>query len=579
MEGSMATLARSKPTARGINQFSRLAVGLVQWGIALFALVLVLFPTWPIIYQSFLSQPLYEVDQALTLSNYPRVLTNPAIWRVIGNTVIFMVGSTLVGTVLGILFAVLLTRTNVPGRSVFSKFITIPYYVSALILAFAWRVMYGPQGFITVAVGQLGLPTWNLYSMGGLIVVSALYFMPLTYLYCSSSLLLADPQLENAARISGARPPRVLWTITIPLIRPAMLYSVLLTLVSGIELLSIPLVLGVPNNIDVLSTFLYRSAIQSGSTDYGMLAVVALLVVAFVTVLVRMQNELTKHERRFVSVGGKASRARLLSLGALRWPAAILVGLLVVATIVVPLVGITLQAFTPFLSPLANPFKLLTLDNFAQAFEFGRYRQSILNSLFLATVGGLIATLFMAMCALVAYRSWFPFRGAVKYLALYPRAFPGTVIGLGFLWALLSVPAVGWLRNTIWILVIAYSMRYLPLGFSSVSPSILQISDELDRAARVSGANWLSVIRRILLPLLRPALIATYLLLFITFLKEYSVALFLNAPGSEVIGTTMIQVSEQGGMGPVAALAVVQLIIIGIVMGISGLVPSVKVRE
>jgi len=575
----MATLARSKPATRGVNQFSRLGVGAVQWGIALLALVLVLFPTWPIIYQSFLRQPLYEAGQALTFSNYPRVLTNPTIWRVIGNTVIFMVGSTLLGTLLGILFAVLLTRTNVPGRTWFAKLITIPYYVSALILAFAWRVMYGPQGFITVAVGQLGLPTWNLYSMGGLIVVSALYFMPLTYLYCSSSLLLADPQLENAARISGARPPRVLWTITIPLIRPAMLYSVLLTLVSGIELLSIPLILGVPNNIDVLSTFLYRTAIQSGSTDYGMLAVVALLVVVFVTVLVRLQNELTKQERRFVSVSGKVSRARLLSLGALRWPAAVLVGLLVLTTILVPLAGITLQAFTPFLSPLANPFSLLTLDNFRQAFEFQTYRVSILNSLFLATVGGLIATLFMALCALVAYRSSFPFRGAVKYLALYPRAFPGTVIGLGFLWALLSVPALGWLRNTLWILVIAYSMRYLPLGFSSVSPSILQISDELDRAARVSGANWLGVIRHILLPLLRPALIATYLLLFITYLKEYSVALFLNAPGSEVIGTTMIQVSEQGGMGPVAVLAVVQLVIIGIVMGISGLVPTAKVRE
>jgi iron(III) transport system permease protein len=107
----------------------------------------------------------------------------------------------------------------------------------------------------------------------------------------------------------------------------------------------------------------------------------------------------------------------------------------------------------------------------------------------------------------------------------------------------------------------------------------LQISDELDRAARVSGASWLGVIRHILLPLLRPALIATYLLLVITFLKEYSVALFLNAPGSEVIGTTMIQVSEQGGMGPVAALAVVQLAIIAVVTWLSTLLPSVKVRE
>src|SRR5215213_8668098 len=217
----MATLARTKSATRGVNRFSRLAVGLVQWGIALLVLVLVLFPTWPIIYQSFLRQPLYQTGQALTLSNYPRVLTNPAIWRVIGNTIIFMVGSTLVGSGLGIFFAVLLTRTNVPGRSWFAKLITIPYYVSALILAFAWRVMYRPQGLITVAVGQLGLPKWNLYSMAGPIVVSALYFMPLTYLYCSSSLRLADPQLEYAARIAGARPIQTLMRITIPLIRPA----------------------------------------------------------------------------------------------------------------------------------------------------------------------------------------------------------------------------------------------------------------------------------------------------------------------------------------------------------------------
>lgn len=575
----MATLAEKTPIVSSPRRSSRLNDRLVQWVIAILVTALVLFPTWPIIYQSFLARPLYEAGQSLTLSNYPRVLSNPKIWQVIGNTVIFMIGSTLLGSAIGILCAVILTRTDIPGRRIFAALITTPYYVSALILAFAWRVMYGPQGFLTVAVRSLGLPTWNLYSMGGLIVVSAIYFMPVVYLYCSSSLSLADPQLEAAARISGARPFRILRSITIPLIRPAMLYSVLLTLVSGIELLSIPLVLGVPNNIDVLSTFLYRTAIQSGSTDYGSLAVVALLVVVFVTLLVRMQSSLTKQERRFVSVGGKVSRSRLLSLGALRWPVAILMWLLVILTILVPLFGITLQAFTPFLSPLVNPISTLTIDNFRQAFEFETYRVSILNSIFLAAVGGLIATIFMALCALVAYRSKFPLRGAVKYLALYPRAFPGTVIGLGFLWAILSIPAIGWLRNTLWVLVLAYSMRYLPLGFSSVSPSILQISDELDRAARVSGASWRGVMRHVMFPLLRPALIATYLLLFVTFLKEYSVALFLNAPGSEVIGTTMIQVSEQGGMGPVAALAVVQLAIIGVAIWAQRFVPAAKVRE
>jgi iron(III) transport system permease protein len=575
----MATSAQTDAAPRRARSARWRWDRVAQWAIAITVLLLVLFPTWPIIYQSFLRQPLYERGQSPTFDNFSRVLTNPAIWKVIGNTGIFMLGSTAVGTAIGIVLAVLLTRTDIPGRAIFTRLITIPYYVSALILAFGWAVMYGPQGFITVWVRNRGLPTWNLYSMGGLIVVSALYFMPLTYLYCSSSLRMADPQLEYAARIAGARPLRTLLRITVPLVRPAMLYSVLLTLVSSIELLSIPLVLGEPNRIDVLSTFLYRTALVSGTTDYGTLAVVALMVVAFVTLLVTVQNMLTRQERRFVSVGGKMSRARLLSLGGLRWPAAILVGLLIFLTILVPLGGIVLQAFTPFLSALINPFTTLTLGNFRQAFEFETYRVAIVNSLFVATVGGVIATIFMALCALLAYRSKFPFRGAVKYLAQYPRAFPGTIIGLGFLWALLSVPSVGWLRNTTWILIIAYTMRYLPLGFSSVSPSILQISDELDRAARVSGTTWLGVMRHIMLPLLRPALLATFTLLFITFLKEYSVALFLFARGSQVIGTTMLEVWAQGGPGPASALAVIQLVIIGVVLWLSGFIPAVKVRE
>ena len=565
--------------SRGLNRLSRFADRSAQWAIAALVTALVLFPTLPIIYQSFLAQPIYEAGQSLTLNNFYRVLTNEGIWKVIGNTAVFMIGSTLVGTTIGIAFAVLLTRTDIPGREIFASLITVPYYVSALILAFAWSAMYGPQGFLTVGVRQLGLPTWDLYSMGGLIVVAALYFMPLTYLYCSASLRLADPSLEYAARIGGANPIRTLTTITIPLVRPAILYSLLLTLVSALELLSIPLVLGEPNNIDVLSTFLYRTALISGLTDYGMLAVVALLVVVFVSLLVTLQNRLTRHERRFVTVGGKVSRARLLKLGVWRIPALVFMVLFVFFTIVVPLAGITLQSVTPFLSALVNPFDYLTLDNFREAFEFEAYRVAIINSLAIALIGGFLGTMFMAMCALVAYRSSFKFRGVLKYLALYPRAFPGTVIGLGFLWALLMVPEVGWIRNTIWILIIAYCMRYLPLGFSSVSPAILQISDELDRAGRVSGVNWLGALRYILFPLLRPALISTFILLFITFLKEYSVALFLFARGSQVIGTTMLEVWAQGGPGPAAALALVQLAIVAIATAISRRLPGTKIRE
>lgn len=121
-----------------------------------------------------------------------------------------------------------------------------------------------------------------------------------------------------------------------------------------------------------------------------------------------------------------------MHLGWLRWPLGFVVYLFAGLTILVPLGGIILQAFTPFLSALINPFSILTMDNFKQAFEFETYRVAIINSLLIAGVGGVVATLFMAAVALLTYRSKFPMRGAVKYIAQYPRAFPGTIIGLGF---------------------------------------------------------------------------------------------------------------------------------------------------
>ena len=185
----------------------------------------------------------------------------------------------------------------------------------------------------------------------------------------------------------------------------------------------------------------------------------------------------------------------------------------------------------------------------------------------------------MAFCALTVYRSELKGRKILSYLALYPRAFPGIIVGIGFLWAFLLIPGIGGVRNTIWVMALAFIMRHLPLGFTSISPAVLSVSTELDRAARVSGATWLRVARSIMLPLLRPALLSTYVLLIITFLKEYAVALFLFAPGSQVIGTTLIELWRQGNSGPISALATIQLVLTLIIVVISRKALGVKLYE
>ncbi len=551
----------------------------IQWGIFIITALLVIFPAWPILFQSVMDKPLYDPTRSFTVSNFTRVLSNGEFWGVLLGTLIYAVCTTFLAVIIGAALAILLTRTDMPGRKWLSIFIVVPFYVSPLVLAFAWITVFGPQGYFTNLIRNLGLPIWDLYSLAGITIVTATYYMPYAYLYCTSTLALADPQLEAAARIGGAGPLKALWSVTVPLMRPALVFSTLLVLVSTIELLSIPLVLGTPTNINVLATYVYTNGIVGVRTDYGGIAVISMLTVLLVTGLVALQSKLVAQERRFVTVGGKAARPRLLKLGGLRWVMSGLVVLYIFIAIVLPLLGILAQAFTSILSPFINPLTVVTLDNFDLILSTPAYSQSIINSVLIAVIGAAVGVLFMALVALTVYRSDLPGRKILSYLALYPRAFPGIIVGIGFLWAFLLIPGIGGIRNTIWVLALAFIMRHLPLGFTSISPAVLSISPELDRAARVSGATWLGVARSIMLPLLRPALLSAYVLLMITFLKEYAVALFLFAPGSQVIGTTLIELWRQGNGGPISALATIQLLITLLIVVLSRKVLGVKVYE
>jgi iron(III) transport system permease protein len=540
-----------------------------QWLLAVLLTALVAVPLAPILYQSVLSDRLYEPLKTFTLGNYALVLRNPEFWTTVTTTVIFVIATTALSVLLGITFAILLTRTDVPARGLLHDLVILPFYVSPLVLAFAWAILYGPSGFATIGVRILGLPTWQLYTVIGISVVSAVYYVPYSYLYATGSLALTDPQLEDAGRIAGAGPFRTLFSITLPLLRPAVAYGTLLTIVSAIELLSIPLVLGQPVGVQVLSTFLYATGTKSSPNDYGIVAAVSVMMLAVITLLVWLQVRVTGQERRFVTVGGKAIRGRVVALGRMRWLVAGLLWLYILIAVALPLLGIFAQSATSFLTPLVNPLELLTSENFSVIFTQPVYVESIRNSLVISLVGGGVAVLFIAFAVLVTTRSDFPLRGALSYVALYPRAVPGIIIGIGFLWTLLLIPGLGEIRNTLVVLTLAFIVRFLPLGFGAVMPSVLRISTELDRAARVSGASWLTTMWTILVPLLRPALASAFVLLFVSFLKEYASALFLVARGSEVIGTTMIELWRQGNSGPVAALSAIQLAItfVAIVIG------------
>jgi iron(III) transport system permease protein len=551
----------------GIAPTPRLIFGvesgrLIQWAVFLVTLQVVLAPLLPIIYQSFIDRPLYDAGHQWTAMSYARLAESGEFWQAMGNSVLFAVLATIFSQVVGAVLAILLGRTDMPGRGILGDMVLWPLILSALVLGFGWFMAYGPAGFVTqVLQGWLGFQPWSLYSITGMSIVAGTTHVPLAVLYCLSSVALSNNSLEDASRVCGARPMRTLFSVTLPLLTPAILYSGLLNFTATLSTLSIPLIFGEPANIPFFTTFLHKTGLHTATPDYGLVSTAAMLFLALMCGLIYLQNRFLGNTKRFVTVGGKATRPKTFELGAMRWPAFLLVLFYVVFFILLPIGTLFLRAFVSFLTPFLPFWSVLTFENFQQVFELPNMRRSIVNTIFVSLAGAAIGTGFIFLIAAVVHRSRFRLQGALDYIAMIPRALPGIIAGIGFFYAAVFFPPIGLLRNSIWILVVAYIVNIIPTGYGALSPTMLQIGSDLDRSARVNGAGWWKAITTIILPLSKPAMFTCFALLFINFFKEYTIAVFLVAPGSEVIGTTLLQVWQQGVMGQVAALSAIQVLL------------------
>jgi iron(III) transport system permease protein len=469
--------------------------------------------------------------------------------------------------VLGAAFAILCTRTDLPGRRVWGRLVLLPILLPSLGIVLGWIAVWGPGGYLKQWFSQkLHIDTPDIDTILGMSVVEASRLLPIAFLTCQASLARADSSLEDAARSAGAAPMRVLTRITIPMLRPALLNAGTLIFTLAIAALGIPLLLGTPRNINFVSSYLYNTWTNAAAPDPGSVSAGAMVLLAAATVLLVVRNRLLGSEARFVSVGGRSSRQDLLSLGALRWPLTALFALYLLLATVIPVLGLALMSLVTVLTPLIAPWDLFTWEHW-RALNDGVFARSIRNSALIAVVGATVTTALVAIATLVAHRSRFPARRTLPFVLLYPRAIPGIIIGIGFFWAYLETGGLGdFFRDSVWGIMVAFCVRNLPLAYIVMYPTLARISEELDRAARAAGAGWWTTSRRIVLPLLRPALFAAFILLFVEILNDYDPAVFLVKPGTEVMGATMLTHFIQGSVGPVAALAMVQVAVTVVVL-------------
>jgi iron(III) transport system permease protein len=562
------------------------AAGRWLWSIALLAVLvfLVLYPVAMLLLGALTNtNPVVDGFGAfdLSLENFLIVLGNPNVHLALMNSLIACTGGTLLAVAIGLAFSWIVVRTNTPCKRFLGAASLIPLFVPPLVAGVAWSILGSPKsGLINTMLKWAGLD-WRIdvYSMTGLVLVFGMYYAPYVYMFTASALRNMDPSLEEAAEIAGVGPLRTLFTVTFPLIAPAIISGMLLSFVVMLGIYGIPAVLGTPANIPVLTTYIFQLTNWSPPL-YSTAAAVAIILMAVTGVLVVLQQRVLTG-RSFVTVAGKAFRPRALDLGPWRWLTLVLALAYIFIVVVLPTLALIVAAFRRFLfipdaASLFDP-RHYSLIHFHDIFDNPLTMRSIWNTMEVGIITALFGGALAFAIGYTVHRGNAPGRRGIDLIATLPVAIPGLVIGVAYLWAWIGLP--GGLYGTIWILALAFIARYMPDTMKTLSTSFLQIHRELEEAAWICGKGLIGTIRTIVLPLARPGTIAAMTLLFILAIRELGSSLFLYTSNTMVMAVLLLDYYEGGNTGKTAAFSLVQTALLAVLIGLGNWLSSGNAKE
>jgi len=396
----------------------------------------------------------------------------------------------------------------------------------------------------------------QLYSLGGMIFVEGMLWMPVVFLLTLPVLGAMDPSLEEAAATSGADLRHTFQRVTLPLMRPSIFAVFLLAFIRALESFEVPLLIGAPGDLQTLTTAIYQSMHTGFLPKYGEASAFAVLLLGVVVVPLAYYYRLTKQADRFATITGKGFRPRRLKLGLWRMPLGLWllsIPLSLAAPVLIMVWASLLPVYKP---PQFSDFAQLSFANYRSVWGRGDTLAGFANS---ALIGFWSATIvvtltFTAAWLIVRYRS--TARWALDVMISMPLVFPGIVLGITILIEFLALPTIP-IYGTIWILIFAFLIRFMPYGMRFCHAGILAIHRELEECGRTCGASALTVLRRIVLPLALPSVAAAWLYVFLHSVRDLSLAVLLAGPGSQVIASVILDLWNNGEVPELAALAVV----------------------
>lgn len=503
--------------------------------------------------------------------HFLEVLGNENVHLAFFNALAACGGGTILAVVIGLAFSWIVVRTNTPFKGFIAAASMVPLFVPPLVAGVAWGILGSPKtGLLNSALKWMNIDfRFDFYSMSGLIIVFGMYYAPYVYMFTASALRNMDPSLEEASEVAGASAFTTIFTVTFPLIAPAILAGSLLSFVVMLGIYGVPAALGAPANINVLTTYIFKLTAWSPPL-YNTAAAVAILLMVVTAILVWAQQRILSG-RSFATVAGKAFRPRSLNLGKWRWFTFGLAMTYLMIVVVLPTLALVIAAFRKFL--FIKDFDALfdmrqySWVHFNSVFDNPLTMLSIWNTLKVGVITALIGGTLAFAIGYTVFRTQVAGRKSIDLLSTLPVAIPGLVVGVAYLWAWIGLP--GGLYGTIWILALAFVARFIPDTVKALSTSFLQIHRELEEAAWICGRSLLGTIRTVVLPLARPGVVASMTLLFVLAIRELGSSLFLYTSDTTVMAVLLLDYYEGGNIGKTAAFSLVQTAILAILLGIT----------
>jgi len=538
---------------------------IIFWGLTSVLGIFVLLPLSLLVLNSFRHVDIGDLGFGLTnftLSNYIEAYSHPATYKMLLNSFLFAIGSMGVAIFFGGTLAFLSERTDFRWRTLIPLMVMVPLIMPSVVKGIAWIFLLSPRiGLLNVAWNALGFEShlFNAYSLPAMIWVEGISMSTLAFLLFGATLRQMDPSLEEAGFGSGASAGKVLARVTLPLMAPGLAGIGILLFIRGIETFEVPMLLGFSSGIFVFSTNIYYSLRSSFPPDYGLgFSYSMMLVVLTVTALVIYQRQFRRAER-YTVVTGKGYRPRTIGLGRWCYVAWGFVGFYLIFAILLPLLILMWGSLLPYYKPPSmKALSLVSMENYQILYESESILSVIKNTIILGGVSSLTIMFLALISSWFVYRTNIAGRKVLDFIVFLPYAVSGIAVGVAFMIFFLSFPNP--IYNTIWIIVLAYIVNYLPIGSRFTNAAIVQVHKELEEAAIASGAGFWTRMLRVWVPLLTPALVNGLLFVFILSLKVISIAALLQSSDNMVLAVYIWRLWDAGDSGPSAALAVLMIV-------------------